>query len=147
MKPKLQKYFPLMIACALVAVVVFSKLHAAPPFTANYGAFVRLNHLATDVSSPSVITVTTNAQTLFSERLSGSDGRVLLRTMQNTGTKAVIFAIGSTVSLTNYHGILAAGSVARDGLGSVVDLRNWRGTISVMTETGTSTVSLMEMIQ
>ena len=108
---------------------------------------VRVQHLAADVTAPQLTTVTTNAQTLFTERESPQNGRVLIRTLQNTGTTPVLYALNSTASATNYHGILAAGLVVRDGLGSVVDLSNWRGTVSVVTETGTSVVSVFELTQ
>jgi hypothetical protein len=112
------------------------------------GAFVRVDELARQVDPPSVVTVTTNAQTVITGNTATGEGRVLLRTVQNTGTNAVLFAINATVSLTNYHGILAGGVAVRDGLGSVLDLsRAGTAYLSVMTASGTSVVAIANLTQ
>lgn len=122
-------------------------LAVALPVLAAQFEFTREHHLALSVSSPNVVTVTTTPQTVFTQNLALTDGRVLVRTLQNTGTTPVLYAIGATVTGTAYHGILAGGSVAKDGLGTVLDLSRVRGTVSLMTESGTSTVAVVELTQ
>ncbi len=70
-----------------------------------------------------------------------------LRLIQNVGTVPVLYSLGSTASSTNYHGVLAAGLNARDGLGSIVDLSNWKGSVSIAVESGTGSVATLDLIR
>ena len=108
---------------------------------------VRVQQLSTAIIPPSIITVSNGAQYVFTASTVRADGRVLFRSMQNTGTNAVIYAIGSVASTSSYHGVIAGGSAVRDGLGSVVDLSRYPGQISVITESGTSTIAIVELQQ
>lgn len=150
MKPNCDLKFSTVIALTAFAFIAVLGLVAAtvgPPYDAGGGGYVRVNHLAVNINTPAPITVGTEPVTIMTERISGAQGRVLVRTVQNTGTVPVLFAIGSTVSATTYHGVLAGGAVAKDGLGSILDLSNWRGTVSFMTESGETTLAPMEMTQ
>ena len=42
--------------------------------------------------------------------------------IQNVGTFPIFYALNTIAGPNEYHGILAAGNAAQDGLGSVVDL-------------------------
>jgi N-methylhydantoinase B/oxoprolinase/acetone carboxylase alpha subunit len=70
----------------------------------------------------------------------------LKRVLQNQGTQAVLYSLGGTASATNYHGTLAGGTGAKDGKGGSVDLSDWPGAVSVITEASTSVVSVQEII-
>jgi hypothetical protein len=109
--------------------------------------FVRVDALSTNVVAPHVVTVTTDAQYVFTASTVRADGRVIARVIQNTGTVPVLYAIGSVASTTSYHGILAGGNAIRDGLGSVVDLSKYSGQVSLITASGSSTVCLVELQQ
>lgn len=105
---------------------------------------------STSVSTPHIVSVSgtpANAFTnsTFTAREDVTISRRFVRTLQNVGTTPVLYALGSTVATTNYHGVLAAGTDARDGLGSLVDLSNWRGSVSVMCESGSGTVVTIEI--
>jgi len=121
------------------------------PLRAAEGTLVRLNNIAKTVSSPLVQSVppgTNNIVTLFSLNTAEFDGRTILRTVQNTGICPVLYSINTTnVSTTNYHGILACGSAARDGLGSVLDLSNIPFPVSFYTETATGVLAVVELTQ
>ena len=99
------------------------------------------------VSAPNLVAVSTTATTAILARTNDPAGHSFLRVMQNVGTVPVLYALGSTVAVTNYHGVLAPCSAARDGLGSLVDLSYWRGTVSVMCESGSGTVSAVEILK
>jgi len=109
--------------------------------------FVRVDNLSTSVVAPQIVTVTGTAQYVFTASDVRTQGRVFVRTIQNTGTSPVLYAIGSVASASSYHGVIAAGSTARDGLGSVVDLSRFPGRVPVVTESGTSTICLVELQQ
>lgn len=112
-------------------------------------AVVREDHLANAVSSPLLVTATaTNVVTLFSTNASRTAGRVLLRTVQNVGTVPVLYLIGSTnVSATNYHGVLAGGAAARDGLGSLLDLSRAPWPVSFQCESNSTVLCGVELTQ
>jgi hypothetical protein len=104
---------------------------------------------ATAVSAPQIVTVTSTAvSTVFSLNPSLGVGRPILRTVQNTGTQPVLYLINSTnVSTTSYHGVLAAGQANRDGLGTVLDLSKVPFPVSFITESGSTTIAVVEEIQ
>lgn len=130
-----------------MALLILASLAAAGVALAQNFPFVRIHDLSETVAPPQILTVTTTPQTVFVSNPSRTDGRVLMRTIQNVGTIAVLYAINATAATTNYHGIIAGGVNQRDGLGSVVDLGRVRGSISVVTEAGTSTICLTEQTQ
>lgn len=110
---------------------------------------VEIMDLASAVSNPQIVNVTNNAVvTVFANNPSRSKGRVILRTIQNTGTVPFLYLINSTnVSTANYHGVVAGGALVRDGLGSILDLSKISYPISLTTETGGTTVSVIELTQ
>jgi hypothetical protein len=117
------------------------------PF-APYLQKVQVQHLAEGVSAPQVVTVTTNVVTVYSNRTGVAYGRVLGRTIQNCGTNAFLYLIGSTnVSATNYHGVVAGGSAVRDGLGSILDLSRVTAPVSMRCESGTTEIAVIELTQ
>lgn len=132
--------FPILVLLISLAVAVLTWRIVGQPF-------VRIDAISRSVVAPQVVTVTTAAQYVFTSNPSHDAGRVVSRYMQNTGTVPVIYAIGSVASTTSYHGILAAGTVVRDGLGSGVDLSRYPGQVSVVTASGSSTVCLVELQQ
>lgn len=111
--------------------------------------FTRINITAYAASAPTnIVAVSTTPTAIFSSNTSLDQGRVLMRTVQNVGTVAVLYSINSTnVSSSAYHGVIAAGSVARDGIGSVLDLARVPFPIYVATESGTSSVVAVELTQ
>ncbi len=123
----------------------------ALPSRAAEGTLVRLNNIAQAVSAPSINQVlpgSTNIVTLFALNTAEFDGRTILRTVQNTGLCPVLYSINTTnISTTNYHGVLAGGSAARDGLGSVLDLSNIPFPVSFYTETATGVLAVVELTQ
>jgi len=130
----------LAISLSVVAVFFAFNLYSQ--------SFVRIDDASRTVVAPSIVTVTTDAQYVFTANTTYLNfGRVLKRAIQNTGTNAVLYAIGSVASTSNYHGILAGGTAVRDGLGSVVDLSSYPGQVSIVTESGSSTVALVELQQ
>lgn len=134
----MKKFLPLLAFCSgILALTLYSQ------------PFVRVDQVSRAVSAPSVVTVTGTAQYVFTTNPSVTDGRVLSRTIQNTGTAPVLYAIGTVVSSTNYHGVLAGGLADRDGLGSLLDLSRFPGRVSVMVEGEevTGTVALVELTQ
>jgi hypothetical protein len=110
---------------------------------------VKIQGKAEGFSLPLVLTISsTNITTLFSTNQATSLGRILLRTVQNTGTNACLYTIGVTnVSGTNYHGVLAGGSALRDGLGSILNLQHVPWPVSFTTESGTTTIAAIELTQ
>lgn len=130
--------FAIITAIGLVALTIW----------AQPGPLTRINHLAYSVSSPSLVTVTTTAQTVFTANATQDVGRVLVRTIQNTGTVPILYRIGtSDASAAAYHGVIAAGSVAKDGLGSILDLSKVPFPVSLITESSTSVAALVELTQ
>ena len=122
-------------------------LLAVYPSLAQPSALVREHHLAETVAAPSLVTVSSTPQSVFATNNAIAAGRVLLRTIQNCGTNAVLYAIGTTVATTNYHGVLAGGAAVRDGLGTVLDVSRIKVPVSLMTESGTSVCALVELTQ
>jgi hypothetical protein len=110
---------------------------------------VKVNQAAESIAAPQIITVTTTPQTLFTTNGSRTSGRVLFRSIQNTGTQPVLYALnsGGTVTTASYHGVIAGGSGTRDGLGSIVDLSRIPYPVTVATESGTTTIAIIELTQ
>lgn len=116
------------------------------------GPLVRVNHLGDTVTSPAAgigyTNVTTSVLTLFSTNASRSADRVLFRQVQNMGTVPVMYAINSTNVLTNsLHGVIAAGTAIRDGLGGRVDLSAFPYPISFRTASGNADIAVIEVRQ
>lgn len=78
-----------------------------------------------DVIPPQLFTAT-GAETVFED-----ENGVAMRFLQNCGTNAVYVAINSVASPANFHFIIAGGSVADDGLGSIVDVSKYKGSVSI----------------
>lgn len=78
-----------------------------------------------DILPPELFTGS-GAETIFQD-----ENGVALRFLQNCGTNAIYVAIGSAASSTNFHFILAGGSAADDGLGSIVDVSKYKGSVSI----------------
>jgi hypothetical protein len=136
MKTQTKKLFGLFGLLALTTLVLGDTM-------------VKVNQTAEQIAAPSIITVTTTPQTLFTTNSSRSGGRVLFRSIQNTGTQPVLYALnsGGTVSTVSYHGVVAGGSGSRDGLGSIVDLSRVPYPVTVATESGTTTIAIIELTQ
>jgi Zn-dependent alcohol dehydrogenase len=131
-----------LIAMAAVGVALVSAAFA------QNGAIVRVNHLAEEVSAPRVLTVSNGVVNVFSNNASRTDGRTIVRTIQNTGTNALFYCIGNTnVTATNYHGILAAGSAMRDGLGSIGSFHATSTPIYIRSVTNWTEVAVVELTQ
>lgn len=75
---------------------------------------------------PPQLFTATGAETIFP-----SESNTALRFLQNCGTNVVYVAIGSVASTTNFHFIVAGGSAADDGLGSLIDVSKYKGAVSV----------------
>jgi hypothetical protein len=134
-----------LLNIALVLGLAFAATAQPAP-----GALVRVNAKAEAVAVPQILAVSNAVVTVFGTNNSTSGGRVLLRTLQNTGTNAVLYLINpsSTVSSTNYHGVLAGGVAVRDGLGSVLDLSKVPYPVSLITESANgTTVAVVELTQ
>ena len=119
----------------------------ALPATAQQ--IVEVQQKAEAYSGVQLLTITsTSVTTVWTNNPSATRGRVLYRGIQNTGTNAFLYLIGSTnVSSTNFTGVVAGGAATRDGLGSIVELSRAPWLISVKTETGQTTVSAVELTQ
>lgn len=100
------------------------------------------------VSTPIILNaISTGATNILATRTNDPAGRTLFRTLQNVSTIPVLYALGTNASLSNYHGILPPGTTNRDGRGLVVDISPWRGPVSIVTESGTGTVSAVELLK
>jgi hypothetical protein len=113
------------------------------PSGGNYGVVGGVTNAA--AMSP-VITTTSNTVALAATASTGGPERLRVRTLQNIGTVPVMYAYGSTASTTNLNGVLAPGSAARDGYGSMLYLDTWRGSVSIAVESGTGVVATGEVI-
>jgi hypothetical protein len=91
--------------------------------------------------------VSGSATTILTNRVGDPAGYTLVRTLQNVGTVAVLYALGTNASTSSYHGILRGGTTNRDGTGGTVDLSHWRGLVTIITEGGTGTVSATELLK
>jgi hypothetical protein len=111
--------------------------------------YFKLQQTANAVAAPQLLSVSnTTYVTVFTNNLSVTDGRVLLRSLQNTGTNPVLYAINTTnVSVTNYHGIIAGGKANLDGTGGILDLSRVPWPVSLTAVSGTSQVSVIELTQ
>jgi hypothetical protein len=129
----------------LIALAIITGL-AVIGLAQNY---VRIQQAADTVSAPSLVSVNdSNAVTVYSTNASRSVGRVLYRSVQNMGTIPVYFAINSTVSATNYHGILRPGIRMADGLGAILECGDTPFPVTLLCTTpGTTTVSVIEFKQ
>ena len=112
-------------------------------------ASVEVNQKAEAYSGVQLLSVTnTTPTTAFSTNTSTTTGRVLCRSIQNVGTNAFLYLIGSTnVSATNFTGVVAGGAALRDGLGSILDLSRVPWPVYMKTESGSTTVSAVELTQ
>ena len=133
-----------LLAFTVGALVTLSI--AAVSWTASTGSHSYVGGTQNMVTEPVIISTTTNA-VVFDATVSTGPERIRQRTIQNVGTVAVLYRLGGTASDTEYHGVLAPGSAARDGLGSVLDVSNWRGTVSIAVESGTGVVVATEVIK
>jgi len=124
-------------------------LALAAGIASSLGQAVVIQQKAEAYMAPRLLTVT-NAliTTVFTANQSVTRGRVLYRSIQNTGTNAFLYLIGSTnVSSTNFTGVVAGGSAVRDGRGSIVELSRVPWPVSLTTESGATTVSVVELTQ
>lgn len=122
------------------------------PILASAQVFVRIANQGETVSAPTAgigyTNIGTSAITLFSTNASRSAGRVLMREVRNMGTVPVMYAINNTNVATNsLHGVLAAGTAIRDGLGGVRDFSAVPFPITFRTATGNADVSILEVTQ
>ena len=110
---------------------------------------VQIQQKAEAYTAPKLLTVTNGAvTTVFTTNNVLTRGRILYRGIQNTGTNAFLYLIGSTnVSSTNFTGVVAGGLAVRDGCGSMVDLSRVPRPVSLTTESGATTVSVVELTQ
>jgi hypothetical protein len=138
------------IAIALTAVLTALTLTSAIAQPS-----VKIQQKAAAYSGVLLTTVTNTAATSIwtTNNLSSTDGRVLYRSLQNVGTNTVLYLIVSpgmtatNAATTNYTGVLSAGSAIRDGLGGKVDLSQVPWKVSLITETGSSVVTAVELTQ
>lgn len=130
-----------MMGCALVILV--------GGVVAQDGSFFRENQLGKSVTAARIVMVTnTVPTTVFTNIASRTEGRVLVRRLQNEGTGVVYYLLGSTnVSATNYHGILAAGTALANGTGGTVELNQWGGIVSALSASGTNNLATLEIKQ
>jgi hypothetical protein len=67
-------------------------------------------------------------------------------TLQNTGTVACLIRFGGNPSATAYNLILSGGAVAKDGTGGSITIREFTGEIKGITESGSTTIAVTELI-
>lgn len=120
---------------------------AAVTWTPGTGNFSVRTGATNSVTEPALISTTSNTVAFEATVSSGGPENVRLRLLQNVGTVPVLYRLGGTASASAYHGVLAPCSTARDGLGSVVNLTAWRGSVSIAVESGTGVVSTVEIVQ
>ena len=110
---------------------------------------VQIQQKAEAYTAPKLLTVTNGpVTTVFTTNNVLTHGRILYRGIQNTGTNAFLYLIGSTnVSSTNFTGVVAGGLAVRDGRGSIVDLSRVPWPVSLTTESGATTISVVELTQ
>jgi len=148
MKPKSSLIFAFGALAVLAAHAVYTFL-AGQSVQATTWVTAGTNLTANVVSAASLGSTTTNAVALPYADTTGLTAAENLRVrfIQNVGTVPLLYCLGGTASVTNYHGIIAAGTVARDGLGSVAHLENWRGSVSVAVESGTGAWVAVEVVK
>jgi hypothetical protein len=112
-------------------------------------AYVKIQKKAEAIAAPQVLVIaSTNVVTVFGTNNVTTTGRILYRSIQNTGVVPFLYTINSTnVSITNYHGVVAGGSIIRDGLGSIVDFSKIPYPVSLTTESGATTAAIVEETQ
>ena len=113
-------------------------------------ASMKIQQKAEAYAGPQLLTITsTNVTTIWpTNNPSVTLGRVLYRSIQNTGTNAFLYLINSTnVSATNFTGVAAGGAAVRDGLGGIVDMSKIPWPVSLKTESGSTTISVTELTQ
>lgn len=91
----------------------------------------------TDITA--VQTITTAVTTLVAENF---ERRKI--SIQNTGTNPILLSLGGTASTTEHNKVLAGGSTLRDGTGGYYESESWKGSISAVTETSTTTITIIE---
>jgi hypothetical protein len=129
-------------------IVIILALLAAGVVAVMAQSYVKVDHLAKAVKAPQVLTIGTSVTLVFTNNESTTEGRIIVRTLQNTGTVPLLYAINqSDVTTASYHGVIAPGSVARDGLGSIVDFSHIPYRVAVKTESSSTTVALVDITQ
>ena len=82
-----------------------------------------------------------------SSKILKTNARRIQAIIQNNSTVACLILLGSgTVSTTNYHFSLAPASANRDGKGGSLVVDNYVGEISAITESGSTILSVVELI-
>jgi len=130
-----------------LAIAMLAGMATAP---AQDGGFVRVNQLGRSVEAVRIVMVTnTNPTLVLSNTVSRSEGRVVVRRLQNIGTAPLFYGLGTTNVTTNsFHGILAAATAFNNGTGGIVDLSAWPGLVTAVTGPGaTNLVATMEVTQ
>lgn len=120
--------------------------------TASAQVMVRVDGTGNAVSSPlpgiGYTNIGTSALTLFSTNASRSAGRVIFREVRNMGTVPIMYAVNNTNVATNsLHGVIAAGTAIRDGLGGKVDFTAVPYPITFRTATGNADIAILEVTQ
>lgn len=115
-------------------------LLALAAFVAVAFADVTPNSLAT-ARTPNVRSVTSStAVEVFTAGVGNT-----IKMVQNNGTNALLYGIGVVPTTSSYHGTIAGGTRARDGLGTSVDFSAVSVPIYVITESGTTEISVLEL--
>lgn len=131
---------------AFLAGVAVALSVAAVTWTPSTGTGSVVGGTTNLVSEPTLISTTSNAVAFTATESSGGIENKRIRVLQNVGTVPVLYRLGGTAAADNYHGVLAPCTAARDGLGSVVDLSAWRGSVSIAVESGTGEVAAIEIV-
>ena len=131
----------------IIGLLGLTALYALPADTTfYYSGTQNISQVHTVTAKvPRLVTVT-NGPVSVAAMTSSLFGATVTRTIQNCGTNAILYCLGGTVATTNYHGAIAGGNAVRDGLGSVLEISKWPGTVSMMTENGTATAAVTELI-
>lgn len=112
------------------------------PVTRTTDQYIRAQVLAQKlvVAPARIVTVASTANTPILEAKNG----VAKRSLHNVGTTVVVWKVGGVPTVDDYHGVLAAGSAANDGLGSLQDLSDFKGDIYIISLTGAPRVCVFE---
>lgn len=94
----------------------------------------------TNVQPPRLVQGLSGVSTLIFE----AKDNIAIRYMQNCGNMPVKYAINTEVAAESFHGILAGGTVADDGLASVIDLSRFKGSIYAMSTGGDLRIATVE---
>lgn len=136
------------ILVGLTAGLLVNVIALTLAWTPSTGVFSVSGGVTNQVSAATnIISTTSNAVAMPACASTGGPESVRLRLLQNVGLVPVLYCLGGTASAANYHGVLAPGLAVRDGLGSVVNLTAWRGSVSIAVESGTGTVVAVEVVK